>query len=114
MIWQKYITPVLKAEISFPECIKPTEKYGKQILTLLYEIRNLYFEKRNAYELLIKTTLYEIWYLLLSNSEYTNRVNMEDNNYRIIRIKSILEYICTRYNQKITLPELSSAFNMSE
>lgn len=114
MIWQKYITPVLKAEISFPECIKPTEKYGQQILTLLYEIKNLYFEKRNAYELLIKTKLYEIWHILLSNSEYTNRVKIEDNNCRIIRIKSILEYICTRYNQKITLSELSSTFNMSE
>jgi AraC-like DNA-binding protein len=114
IIQQKYIAPVLNSKISFPAHIKPVNGYGEQILALLYEIKNLYFEKRNAYELLIKTKLYEIWNLLLSVSESTNIIEVKNNNYRILRIKSVLEYIGQKYSQKITLPELSSAFNMSE
>lgn len=114
IIQQKYIAPVLKAEISFPEYIRPAKGIGNQILSLLYEINNLYFEKGDAYELRIKTKLYEIWYLLLSVSECTDKFEIKNNDYRIGRIKAILEYIGKRYSQKITLPELSQAFNMSE
>lgn len=114
IIQQKYIAPILKADISFPECIKPTKEHGEQIISLLSEIKNLYFEKGNACELRIKTKLYEIWYLLLSVSECTDKIEVKNNSYRISRIKSILEYISERYSQKITLSELSSAFSMSE
>jgi AraC-like DNA-binding protein len=114
IIQQKYIAPVLNLKISFPAYIKPDKGYGEQIQGLLYEIKNLYFEKGNAYELLIKTKLYQIWNLLLTVSEYTNIIEVKNNNYRISRIKSVLEYIGQKYSQKITLPELSSAFNMSE
>lgn len=114
IIQQKYITPVLKAELSFPECMKPTEECGERIISILYDIKNLYFKKENAYELQIKTKLYEIWHLLLSVSVCADKIEIKNNSYHTARIKSILEYISKRYNQKITLSELSSTFNMSE
>lgn len=114
IIQQKYIAPVLRSEISFPEHIRPTGAQSEQIISLLYEIKNLYLEKGNAYELRIKTKLYDVWYLLLSVSKYSDKIKIGNNSYRIERIKSILEYISIRYNQKITLSELSSAFSMSE
>lgn len=114
IIQQKYIAPVLKGEISFPECIIPAQEHREQIISLLYDIKNLYFEKGYTYELMIKTRLYEIWKLLLSVSERRDKIEAKSNSYRISRIKSILEYISINYNRKITLPELSSAFSMSE
>lgn len=114
VIQQKYIAPVLNCELSFPEHLKPSTEIARQIITYLYEIRDLNNEKSNGYELQIKIKLYEIWNLLLTVSENTNQVEIRNDNYRILRIKSILEYISSRYNQKITLPELASAFSLSE
>ncbi len=112
-IQQKYLDPVLKGEISFSEHIKPRAEWEKRILVILSEIKDAYLGKDNVYELYIKFKLYEIWYLLYSNSNSGNK-NISNNDYRITRIKSILEYINESYNREIKLSELSGTFHMSQ
>jgi AraC-like DNA-binding protein len=113
-IQQEYIDPVLDAKVPFPEHIKPNQEWEKRIISLLFEIKDIYLKKDIAYELLIKTKLYGIWYLLYSCVERTDMISVQNNDYRIPRIKSVLNYIHTSYDRKITIFELSNAFNMSD
>lgn len=113
-IQQKYIDPVLNSQIRFPEHIRPYEEWEKQICSILTEIRGLFRKKDTAYELQIKVRLYEIWCLLYSHSASGARPSGRNSNYRVTRIKAILEYIQLRYTRQITLTGLSEAFNMSE
>ena len=112
-IQQKYIDPVLNAEVLFPEHIKPCAEWEMSVFSILFEIKNAYQEKRNAYELYIKTKLYELWYLLYANSDCKDKT-AKTNDGRVTRIKSILEYIDKNYNREIRLAELAGAFSLSE
>ena len=112
-IQQKYFDPVLNSEIFFPEHIKPCTEWEKSVICILSEIKNSYLKKDATYELYIKTKLYEIWYLLYSNSNFEDR-SFQNNDYRVTRIKSILEYIRKNYNREILLSELASSFGMSK
>ncbi len=112
-IQQKYFNPVLNSEISFPEHIKPCTDWEKAIIFILSEIKNAYLKKDAAYELCIKAKLYEIWYLLCANSNCKDR-GLKNNDYRVSRIKSILEYINGNYNREIVLSDLADTFHMSE
>lgn len=113
-IQQKYIDPVLNEEIPFPVHIRPQEAWEKQILSILAEIKTLYLQKGTAYELQVKIRLYDIWCLLYSHAECAAKPSGGTSDYRVTRIKSILEYIQERYSRQITLSELSGAFSMSE
>jgi AraC-like DNA-binding protein/mannose-6-phosphate isomerase-like protein (cupin superfamily) len=110
----KYIDTVLNAEVIFSEHIQPCEEWEKRAIALLNDIRSLYCGLVPAYELQIKIKLYEIWFLLYSHSKSSGSVGSSGSDYRIARIKAILEYLQDRYQQKISLAELSGAFHMSE
>lgn len=112
-IQQKYFDPVLNSEISFPEKIMPRTEWEKSIIYILSKIKDAYVKKDAAYELYIKTKLYEIWYLMYSNSNYKDK-NVNLNDYRVTRIKSILEYIHKNYTSEIVLSELALQFHMSK
>jgi AraC-like DNA-binding protein/mannose-6-phosphate isomerase-like protein (cupin superfamily) len=114
MIQQKYIDTVLDTEILFEPHIKAHTEWGDRILGLLSSIKDAYYKKDAAYELLIKTKLYEIWYQLLIHSCDTGIIKIKSNDYKVSRIKLILEFIQNNYSQKITLAELSGYINMSE
>lgn len=112
-IQQKYFDPILNSDIFFPEHIKPCAEWEKSVILILFEIRSSYLKKDTAYELYIKTKLYEIWYLFYTNSNCKDG-SFKNNDYRVTRIKSILEYIHKNYNKEITLSELAGKFGMSK
>lgn len=112
-VQQKYFDPVLNSEISFPEHIKPCAQWEKSIICMLSEIKRVYLKKDAAYELYIKAKLYEIWYQLCANLNCENR-GFTNNDYRVSRIKSILEYIHKNYSREIVLSELAGNFCMSK
>lgn len=113
-IQQKYIDPVLNSLIRFPEHIRPCEEWEKRTYSLLTEIRELFSNKGTAYELQIKVRLYEIWYVLYSHSAFDEKPSDRNSDYRVTRIKAILEYIQLQYTRQITLTELAETFSMSE
>lgn len=112
-IWQKYVEPVLHSKVHFPEHIRPQENWEQEVLALLTQIQNIYLQQETAYELLLKAKLYEMWYLLFAHSQFAQEATRL-SDYRIVRIKAVLNYIQEHYRQKITLAELAAEFQMSE
>lgn len=113
-IQQKYVNPVLNGRVCFPELIQPNTDWEQNVLALLLQIRDAYLKHGVAFDLFIKAKLYEMWYLLYSHSQAAQEASSGMNDYRIVRMKGILNYIQEHYRQKITLPELATAFQMSE
>lgn len=111
-IEQKFFDSVLEDKVSFPPFLEKGQTENKKILDLLYEIKNSYEKKDACYELFIKMKLFEIWYLLFQNAIYLPTIPSGD--YRIGRMKSILEYIHLHYDSNFTLEELSTYFHMSK
>lgn len=111
-VQQKFFDSIMENKVSFSPLLKNTIPENKKILDFLYEIKDSYEKKNDFYELFIKMKLFEIWYLLFQNVTYHPTVASGD--YRIGRMKSILEYIHLHYALDLTLDELSSNFHMSK
>lgn len=113
-ISQKYVAPVLDGRTCFPEHIRPDTVWGQQVCSLLEQIRDAYVQQEKAFDLLIKAKLQELWYLLYLHAETVQEPSAAQCDYRVARMKAILSYLQRHYRQKITLPELATAFQMSE
>lgn len=110
-----FIDPVIKNQLSLQKHIKNDTEWEKDIVGHLKEIFRAFDSRCETFELLIKAHLYMIFSALIANS---NKELYKNNNstdlYKIERLKEVLNYIHTNYNQKITLKELARLINMSE
>jgi len=113
-IQQNYLSPIYRNEIKLQEYISPTEDWSIRVSDLLSQIRTLYNEQTECFELRIKSCLYELWYLLFSHcATGTTSVN-RDNDYHIHRLKSVMTYLEENYASKITITELASIMGLCE
>ena len=113
-IQQKYLTPVYHKQILFQELLTSDTEWRNEVLHLLYEIKNLFEESSPGYELIIKAKLVTLWYVYLKHSEQPASVESKVNDYRILRIKTVLSYIQQHYQNKITLQDLAKITGLSE
>lgn len=113
-IQQKYMDCVLQEKISFTEFIVPTEKWAKNLLCMLLDIRSVFEKKDLAYELIIKSKLYTIWYLLYTNAVAKEQTVSKNADYKINLIKSMIFYIKEHFDSHISLTEMAENFHLSE
>lgn len=111
---QKYFAPFFDRRLLFPELIQPEKAWQHQLLTLMFSLRDLLADKEKGFELLVKARLYEIWYVLSSHCPMPADFPADSAAEKAQRIKPILLYLQTHYNQHLTLKELSETFHMSE
>lgn len=110
----KYIDRIKNSETFFPEFIFPTLDWEKEIHHLLQDIRQIFAKKEAAFELLIKIKLYTILYLLYVHFDRELSAVPKHADYRITLTKSVIEYIKENCEDRISLPELSAKFGLSE
>ena len=114
IIQQKYIDIVKKSELFFPECINPSKEWEKELSDSLLRIRDVFERKESAFQLLVKSAIYNIWYLLYTHSDKDALSSSRSEEYRVTLTKSIIEYIKTNYDAVISVPELSKIYSVSE
>jgi AraC-like DNA-binding protein len=111
----KFFEPILKKHISLPKHIKGIHEWEISVLSHISQIICNINYKPFTYELQIKASLYNIFSLMLSNTDLNiQNENYSQDNYKIERFKKIMMYIYENYNKKITIKNLSTEFNMSE
>lgn len=113
-IQQKYIDILNTNSLLFPQYILPKETWEKQLYSKLCYIRTLFATCEMGYELLIKASLYEIWYLLYIHANQNLKNNKPLTDYKITQTKSIILWIEAHYTQQITLSKLTEIFHISE
>lgn len=113
-IQQQYLDSVSAGKTLLPDLLPPDADWTKRVFELLGEISRAFSLKNTAFELLIKARLFEIWYLLFTHAQKREDRTVQNNDYRTILTKSVIEYIKNHYETGICLPELSETFNISE
>lgn len=113
-IQQQYLDAVSDGQTTLPDLISGDTEWGQKTFQSLMEIGRIFSRRETGFELLIKARLFEIWYLLFIHAQKRKDRTVNNNDYRTILTKSIIEYIQTHYETGISLPELSKRFHISE
>lgn len=114
-IHAKYISPILHRKYMLPAHIKGEESWEREILNNLLQILSAASARNFTYELYIKARFYDIFSSMLINANSSPPQNKDSaSSYKIERLKTILEYIHSNYNRKISLKDLAARHNMSE
>ncbi|MDF2803513.1 MAG: transcriptional regulator, AraC family [Anaerocolumna sp.] len=111
--YSKFVHPLLSGEKEVTYKIFGQEPWEISILNLLNSLDIYRTYNLADYELLIKSKIFEIWHLFFHNAlVVTNTGN--DTNYKLERLKPVLEYIHKNYKEEITLDHLIKLLPMSE
>jgi len=112
-IRRKYITPVQEGTLLFPSCIRRGDPLWEPLRVPLLEIQRAGAEGFAGRELLVKSDLLRIWYLLVSNPAPAGKTaDPQDGQFLLLR--QILLRLQARYAEDVTLSMLSAEFHMSE
>ena len=115
-IQQKYVLPIFLQNQKYPYHITPSMDKNQQILSRLQTIKETYIYEKPGYELLIKSQLFEIFYLL---EQYVYENNKKQCNQQMkfchnsSTVKIILAYIQKNYKNRITLKDMADHLNMN-
>ncbi len=112
-VQKRYIDTVKQGEILFTEAFFPVQGWEKKVSELLFEIRGLFEVKSEAYELLIKARLYEIWYLFYLHADHKKEKTEKREDCRVVMTKSVIRYLEEHYAEHITLTELAETYHLS-
>lgn len=82
----------------------------------LQRINDLFYDKQFAYELLIRSQLCEIWYLMLENNLGTIQSSRTSSNILTSqqRMKQMILYIHHHYTEAITLEDIAKSAHISK
>lgn len=111
----KYIDPLLKNDLRFPQFLNTNSICGKKALQEIVEIINYYNIKNAGWELNIKGSLLKIVANLAQEDMFlkdTNNFSLP-KDYKVELIKKILSHIHTNFNQKIYIDDLAMEANMN-
>lgn len=115
-VQNKYIEPFLNKQYSYyPHMKEESADWQKRALELLNSLINNYVEKVFAYELLVKSELFNIVSLIISHSSINTSLQKSTGiTCKTQRLKTVLSHIQINYNRKITIKELAGLIGMSE
>lgn len=111
--YSKFVHPLLSGEANVNYKISGKEPWKLSIINLLTGMSQFKNLNLTDYELLIKSKIFEIWHLFLQNAMITSNPG-NDRNYKLERLKPVLEYIHMNYKEEITLEILAELLPMSE
>ena len=110
---EKYVSPITicKELDCFP--IRPNNRSGLRMMTLINDIVS-YFEKEEyGYEIRSRSALSELWLTLLEETEEFRKNAKKTDPTDSLRMKQMMNYIHDHFRDKIYLEEIASAAGIS-
>ncbi|GIQ69912.1 AraC family transcriptional regulator [Xylanibacillus composti] len=115
VIQDRYLDPLLKQQYQTPVYLADNEEWKKQIIALIREIARDNRERVPAYELATKAKLSLIFAIVLAHSKRLEGGRSHSRrSHKADRLKHVLQYIHTHYQESIRLKDLAETVNMSE
>ncbi len=111
----KYLEPIIKNRWLLPVVLKQNNINERNTIDIVKKLINRHKKHENAYELGIKSFLFEFFYKLIANDLLkfdTNVYHYEES--QINKIKNALLFIHEHYPEKTTINFLAKECNMSE
>lgn len=107
----RYLTPMMKQEISMPCHITPKHPAYVSLRKMFSQTASLYQMKMPGYELGIKSLLLQVLFLILQYSEKNAKT---ETGAISDKLKTVLDYIELHYEDSITISELARLCYFSE
>ncbi len=113
-LYQNYVKPIIKSQSLGSYLFHENVKWENNILLLMKEIYELYFQKNPLYEFKIQKNLTEIWISFYDNYVLKERVDLKDasTNRDVDRLRTILTYLEENYADKITLEDIADKIGL--
>ncbi len=107
-----YLAPLKSNEVTFPVVISKNDACYEEIKNVFFDITKCVDKKDDMYELLTKSKLYYLLYILFTTFKSNRKI---DEAEEVIweRTKKIIEYIDDNYNKQMTVEEIANKFNLS-
>lgn len=101
----KFIQPLLSGAANINPVIDDTFSYHLSLEALINEIDNLCSNRPYAYQLAVKSHLFQIFYILVSNCEKNDVKPISKKSLE--KVKMILSYIADNFQENITIEEVA-------
>lgn len=110
-----YIIPILKNIISFPMLLPRDCEIRCKIVNEISDMINVYKTSNIGWQLSIRSSLYKIISLLISEDMLINKKQIKSikKDYKVELIKKIINYIHENYSNKIYIETLALEANMN-
>ncbi|WP_244835407.1 AraC family transcriptional regulator [Clostridium sp. BJN0001] len=110
----RYFSNICNENDIVPVIIKRNFKDYELYKNIIDEIFLCYQNKSDAFELKLKSLLFELFYNFYKNHVFTDNKQFEINSHITNKIKKILNYIEDNYTRQISIQEISDYCNFSE
>lgn len=110
---KKYIRPLLHGKYSFREFLPLEKDWHGELLSLLAEISRCPEHDLAKHELLVKSRLYCVWYLMYEHGQKIRKDQLEESEISE-RLIPVIAYIKENYAFEVSLADLAKLIPMSE
>lgn len=112
-VYTKYIKPLLTGKIAFTVHFTCKQAWQKRAITLLDEMAPYFNTDLSESELILKSKIYEIWYLFYTNHEALPEKAIKKSKSHH-RFETVLNFIHLNYAEYISLKVLADMLSISE
>lgn len=113
-IQYKLLQPLIKGEMQFPQLLLPKDDIWKEAVSLCEEIFKEAPKKELGAYLKVKANLYGLIACLYQGEYLQNAMEIKEADaVRLDMLKSILEYIRSHYDSRLTVEEIADAVGMN-
>lgn len=110
---KKFVEPLLNTPWLDCVTLSPEEKWSLKALGEIRKAFYFYEEKSFGYELLIRNSMSELWYMLVTSLQ-EELISPEREVKDESRVKDMITFIQTHYMEPISLEDVAAAGNISE
>ncbi len=114
VLQSEYMSPILNGYVSLPPLFSKRETWAEPILHHLQNMIRVLENRPPGYALAVKSNLYSILFEIASHDRWFYRPLHDARNSDLNRLKKVLRYIETHYNENIKLSDLANVAHMSE
>lgn len=110
------LMPLAAGKCRFPAKIGRGEEYYERLLAVYKEAMMEFSAQEDGWYLAVKAELLKLLSLLERGKLFVRQSarEMTENEYRVVEIKKVLQYIKEHYREKIRLSDLAGAAGMNE
>ena len=110
IVEQKYVQPILRDNLIPYAVFYAKNEEDRPVLALMQEFLQLISKKEDGYELLVKSLLCRLWYLVYKRAGSDDVVCLDRG---VMAVKNAITYMEGHYAERLTLDRLAEISNFS-
>ena len=110
---EKYVNPITMCRDLDCFAIRPHDKAGLRMMTLIDEMVSYFKAEEFGYEMRSRSALSELWLILLEETESIRRNSRSIDPTDSMRMKQMMNYVHDHFREKIYLEKIAASAGIS-